>query len=160
MTERTKVEEELAAIRAKDQGNPPPPKKKTTPETKLHTSEDGTGLIIKRKISELKFIKRNRAADPATVEVLAKSIKAVGLMVPIIINDCDEIIDGERRTRAHTAAGRKEIECIVRDKDFETGSIIANFFRKNYSKDEVIERINYMLEHGNMTQKEVGGRWA
>ena len=151
---RSTVEEELAAMREADKSSPGRPKPAAAPKPE---AEDDIGPTIKRKISELKFIKRNRSADPATVKILAKSIKAVGLMVPIIINPKDEIIDGERRTRAHTEAGLKNIECIVRDKDFEIGSIIANYFRKNYSGEEVTQRIKYMLDKGGMNQKEVAG---
>ena len=64
-----------------------------------------------------------------TVE-LAESIKAAGLLQPIIVrpvgNRC-QINVGERRWRAHQLSGLSEIDAIIRNSDNSSGRIILRY---------------------------------
>ena len=56
---------------------------------------------------------------PETLQELAESIKAQGVVQPIVVrpfgNKRYEIIAGERRWRAAQMAGLQEVPCVVRD---------------------------------------------
>ena len=56
--------------------------------------------------------------DPAADKELLESVKARGVVTPIIVRPVDgqfEIVDGERRWRAAKAAGLGAISCIIRE---------------------------------------------
>jgi hypothetical protein len=60
---------------------------------------------------------------------LAESIKATGLLQPIIVKPVDnrfQIIAGERRWRAHQLSGLSEIDAIIRNSD---SSVVESFGR-------------------------------
>src|SRR3954467_5890231 len=59
-----------------------------------------------------------RTFDPAELAELAASLKAPGLLQPISVRrkgDAFELIAGERRLRAATTLGWKDISAVVRD---------------------------------------------
>jgi len=70
-----------------------------------------------------------RDMDPQALEELAQSIKAQGVMQPIVVRPIGsgryEIIAGERRWRASQQAGQETIPAMVRDVPDETAIAIA-----------------------------------
>ena len=75
---------------------------------------------MKIKISDIKINSGRRSTDQQNVEELARSIKAVGLMNPITIDQNHTHIAGLHRMEAAKLLGWTEIEC--------TGTNWANNF--------------------------------
>ena len=101
--------------------------------------------------------------DPQSLEELAQSIRAQGVIQPIMVrplgNDY-EIIAGERRWRAAQQAGLDEIPVIVRDVADEVAialALIENIQRENLNPLEeaaALKRLvdDFQLTHGEAAQ--------
>lgn len=103
--------------------------------------------------------------DKEKLEILSESIKAHGLVQPILVkenlNGTYMIIAGERRWRASKLAGLKEIPCFV--KNFDKNSVmeialIENLQRENLNPIEEAEGFKHLMESCNLTQEEVAER--
>lgn len=152
--------DKVRSARKKDQGKPRttvPARKKSDPEPEPVAKSDGTvsGSQEVRKIKDLKFIERNRKAAKKDVEFYADTIKKAGLLVPIIIDEANNVLDGERRVRACKSLGWDEIPVIVTKKDFDPVSVITNFIRDNYTPEQVIERMEYMQKEYGFSQQKI-----
>jgi len=94
--------------------------------------------------------------DPQSIAELADSIKAQGLIQPILVRPVEngkyEIIAGERRWRASLIAGLADIPALVEDIDDDTAleiSIIENLQREDISPlDEAAMYDRMIREHG------------
>jgi len=92
---------------------------------------------------------------------LADSIKQVGLLQPILVQDRKsyyEIIAGERRWRACKLAGLKEIPVIIRDfteQQIVEISIIENIQREDLNPIEEAMAYKRLLDEFNLKQDEV-----
>ena len=92
---------------------------------------------------------------------LAESIKNVGLLQPILVQDREtyyEIVAGERRWRACKLAGLKEIPVIIRsftDQERLEISIIENIQREDFNPIEEAMAYKRLLEEFNLKQDEV-----
>ena len=65
--------------------------------------------------------------DFGDLDSLAESISTVGLMQPILINENNELIDGQRRIKAYIQLGRLEIPFYqVNLKEIVMGEFHAN----------------------------------
>ena len=92
------------------------------------------------KISDIKIKPGRRDAKPKAVEELARSIQAVGLLNPIIVNGDNTLIAGLHRLEATKELGWTEIECTVSSMDglqAELAEIDENFVRTNLSHREL-----------------------
>lgn len=76
--------------------------------------------------------------DPASIETLAASIKAQGIIQPLIVRnlaaDCYEIIAGERRWHAAKIAGLLEVPVVIHEVADETAlafALIENIQRED-----------------------------
>ena len=96
--------------------------------------------------------------DKAGLLELAESIKATGLLQPIIVRPVDnrfQIIAGERRWRAHQLSGLSEIDAIIRNSDNSVvESLIENIQREDLSAFEEAAAFKKLLDTG-ITQKEL-----
>ena len=98
--------------------------------------------------------------EDALIE-LADSIKQVGLLQPILVQDRDgyyEIIAGERRWRACKIAGLKEIPVIIRkftEQEIVEISIIENIQREDLNPIEEAMAYKRLLDEFNLKQDEV-----
>src|SRR5438552_983673 len=88
-------------------------------------------------IDQLKPNPWNRAIfDPAALKELAGSIKAVGVLEPLVVRPMDggyEIASGNRRWLAAREAGVKELPCVVKelaDGDIQDMNLVANIARE------------------------------
>lgn len=84
------------------------------------------------------IIKNSTQKDFGDIESHAESISSVGLLQPIVINESNELIDGQRRIKAHIQLGRIEIPYHqVNLKEIILGGFHANFsgndLRSGYS---------------------------
>lgn len=103
-----------------------------------------------------------RDTNPEGLEDLASSIRAQGVIQPIIVRQLMsgryEIIAGERRWRASQIAGLREIPAIVRDIPDEAAvaiALIENIQRENLNSIEEAMALQRLLEEFSMTHSEV-----
>ena len=103
---------------------------------------------------------RKQFDEDALLE-LADSIKQVGLLQPILVQDRDsyyEIIAGERRWRACMLAGLKEVPVIIRkftEQEIVEISIIENIQREDLNPIEEAMAYKRLLDEFNLKQDEV-----
>ena len=103
-----------------------------------------------------------RDIEPQALEELANSIKAQGVMQPIVVRPIDsdryEIIAGERRWRATQMAELFEIPAIVKDVPDEAAiamALIENIQRENLNPIEEAISLQRLQEEFELTQQEV-----
>ncbi|NIO38991.1 MAG: ParB/RepB/Spo0J family partition protein [Burkholderiales bacterium] len=100
--------------------------------------------------------------DEAAIAELAESIKAQGVLQPILvrsIGDQYEIIAGERRWRAARVAGLTEVPVVVRDVDDNAAlaiALIENIQRENLNPLEEAIGIQRLIDEFSMTHELVG----
>ena len=99
--------------------------------------------------------------DPGSLEELAASIKAQGIMQPIMVRpvgaDTYEIIAGERRWRASQIAGLVQVPCLVREIADEAAlamSLIENIQREDLNPLEEAGGIQRLIDEFGMTHQQ------
>lgn len=99
--------------------------------------------------------------DEASLHELADSIKAQGVVQPIVVRPVGggqyEIIAGERRWRASQIAGLQEIPAIVRDVPDRTAiavALIENIQRENLNPLEESLALARLIEEFELTHQE------
>ncbi len=99
--------------------------------------------------------------DPGSLEELAASIKAQGIMQPILVRpvegDAFEIIAGERRWRAAEIAGLDSVPCLVREIPDDAAlamSLIENIQRENLNPLEEAGGIQRLIDEFGMTHQQ------
>jgi ParB family chromosome partitioning protein len=104
--------------------------------------------------------------DQAALEELAASIKAQGLIQPVLVRPLREpgryeIVAGERRWRACRLAGLASIDCIVRHMDdYESMAIalIENLQREDLNPMEEARALGQIKDHFEITQDELADK--
>ncbi len=103
-----------------------------------------------------------RDMDPDALQELADSIKAQGVMQPIVVRsvsaDHFEIIAGERRWRATQLAGLDTIPALVREVPDEAAvamALIENIQRENLNPIEEAMALRRLQDEFELTQQEV-----
>jgi len=98
--------------------------------------------------------------DQASLEQLADSIRAQGIMQPILVREVAagrfEIIAGERRWRAAQLAGLSEVPVLVREIPDEAAlamSLIENIQRENLNPLEEAAGIKRLIDEFSMTHQ-------
>ncbi|MBI3140416.1 MAG: ParB/RepB/Spo0J family partition protein [Rhodocyclales bacterium] len=99
--------------------------------------------------------------DQESLNELAASIKAQGVMQPILVRPVDgaryEIIAGERRWRASQLAGLAEVPVLVREIPDEAAlamSLIENIQRENLNPLEEATGIQRLIDEFGMTHQQ------
>ena len=115
----------------------------------------------------LEFLQRGKYQpridfDEAALQELADSIKAQGVMQPIVVRsigvDRYEIVAGERRWRASQLAASSTIPAIVRDINDETAiamALIENIQRENLNPLEEARALKRLQTEFDLSQQEV-----
>ena len=103
-----------------------------------------------------------RDMDPQALEELANSIKAQGVMQPIVVRpiggDRYEIIAGERRWRATQQAGLDSIPAVIRDVPDEAAiamALIENIQREDLNPIEEAIALQRLQQEFELTQQQV-----
>lgn len=98
--------------------------------------------------------------DQESLASLAESIKAQGIMQPILVravaDDRYEIIAGERRWRASQLAGLTEVPVLIRDIPDEAAlamALIENIQRENLNPLEEAQGIKRLIDEFSMTHQ-------
>ncbi|MBY4676568.1 ParB/RepB/Spo0J family partition protein [Marinobacterium arenosum] len=130
-------------------------------EVAIDQAGDGYRLLPVHLIQRGKYQPR-RDLEPQALEELAASIRAQGVMQPIVVRPIGgeryEIIAGERRWRASQMAELEEIPAIVRDVPDEAAiamALIENIQRENLNPIEEAVALARLQEEFELTQQEV-----
>jgi len=105
------------------------------------------------------------AFDPETLEELAVSIKALGIIQPITLREIQpdkyRIISGERRYRASLLAGLTAIPAYIKKADDENMmemALIENIQREDLNAIEIALAFQTLIEKHNLTQEKLSER--
>ncbi|MFH0900207.1 MAG: ParB/RepB/Spo0J family partition protein [Pseudomonadota bacterium] len=109
-----------------------------------------------------------RAFDEAELEQLAQSIRAEGIIQPLIVRQRPNpdgggyyIIAGERRWRAAQRAGLHDVPVVIReasaDKAFEL-ALIENLQRADLNPLEIAEAYQHLSSERGLTQEQIAER--
>lgn len=100
--------------------------------------------------------------DQAALEELAQSIRAQGIMQPIVLRSIGEnryeIIAGERRWRAAALAGQSHIQSIIREVPDEAAiamALIENIQREDLNPIEEAIALQRLQQEYELTQQQV-----
>ncbi|MEH6648823.1 MAG: ParB/RepB/Spo0J family partition protein [Motiliproteus sp.] len=124
-------------------------------------SSDGLQVISLDKIQRGIYQPR-RDMDQRALEELANSIRAQGVIQPIVVRPVDmgryEIIAGERRWRAAQLAGLTEIPTTIRDVPDEAAiamALIENIQREDLNPIEEAIALQRLMDEFGLTQQKV-----
>lgn len=102
--------------------------------------------------------------DEAALEDLAKSIRAIGVLQPILVRPSSggfELIAGERRWRAATSAGLTEIPAVVKvtdDMSSTEQALVENLHRQDLTALEEAAAYRQLLDDFSLTHDQVATR--
>ena len=98
---------------------------------------------------------------PETLQELADSIQAQGVVQPIVVRPIDdtryEIIAGERRWRASQMAGLQEVPCIVKDVPDQAAmamALIENIQREDLNPMEEARALQRLIKEFELTHQQ------
>lgn len=109
-----------------------------------------------------------QAMAPERIAELAESIRAQGVVQPVLVRPVDgegdsaaryEIVAGERRWRAAQQAGLESVPAVVRplsDAEAALAALVENVQREDLSAMELARALRAILEISGGTHKEVG----
>jgi len=127
------------------------------------TPSDGEGELRTLQIQAIqpgKYQPRH-AMDPERLDDLAASIKAQGVIQPVVVREVSkdrfELIAGERRWRAAQKAGLSEIPALVKvvaDQAVVAMALIENIQRENLSPLEEAQALSRLIDEFHLTQQE------
>lgn len=102
-----------------------------------------------------------RHFDEGSLEELAASIKAQGLIQPIVVRDAGrgryELVAGERRWRAAKLAGLAEIPAVVRDIPAQSAlavALIENIQRQELTALEEAQALRRLIDEFKLNQQQ------
>ena len=139
-------------------------KRETASEEAGKDEAKETETILKITMVEPNRKQPRKNFDEDSLQELCDSIKQVGLIQPILVQDRKshyEIIAGERRWRAAKMAGLKEIPVIIRDysdQEIMEISLIENIQREDLNPIEEAQAYKRLLTEFNLKQDEVAER--
>ena len=115
---------------------------------------------------EVNPLQPRRHFDAAALDVLAGSIRQIGVLQPIVVRETGivgrfEIIAGERRWRAARSAGLDTIPVVVRAADDEsslTHALIENIHRADLNPLEEAAAYRQLIDDFGVTHDELGRR--
>ena len=103
--------------------------------------------------------------DEEALASLAASIREVGLLQPVIVNEDDEgiytLVAGERRLRAARMVGLSEIPVIIREGEDDkllTEALIENLQREDLTPLEEAAAYQQLLDDFSLAHDEIGRR--
>ncbi|MBN4664850.1 ParB/RepB/Spo0J family partition protein [Pandoraea nosoerga] len=123
-------------------------------------ADGAPAMMALERLQAGKYQPRTRM-DEGALQELAASIRAQGLMQPILVRRVDgekyEIIAGERRFRAARIAGLAEVPVLVRDVPDEAAAamaLIENIQREDLNPLEEAQGIQRLLGEFNYTHEQ------
>jgi ParB family transcriptional regulator, chromosome partitioning protein len=106
-----------------------------------------------------------RSFDDEAIGELADSIRALGILQPLLVRDLGnatfELVAGERRLRAARLAGLESVPVMTVETD-DRGSLeralVENLHREDLNPIEEAEGYRQLIEEAHLTQEELGQR--
>ena len=138
--------------------------KESNSTTAENAEKKGQETLVKITLVEPNRKQPRKNFDEDTLQELAESIKQVGVIQPILVQNREdhyEIIAGERRWRAAKIAGLKEIPVIIRDfsdQEIVEISLIENIQREDLNPIEEAQAYKRLLMEFHLKQDEVAER--
>ena len=130
------------------------------PATQSSDADGELRTLVIQSIQPGRYQPRH-AMDPERLDELAASIRAQGVIQPIVVReiakDRYELIAGERRWRAAQKAGLTEIPALVKavpDQAVVAMALIENIQRENLSPLEEAQALSRLIEEFHLTQQE------
>ena len=156
-----------ALIPNAEPSKPSTPTLSTTPQQPVDNSLDGLAQLRSVSITSISTNPRQprQVFAPEALAELVDSIKIVGLLQPPVVREVGpdkyELIMGERRWRAATAAGLKEIPVIVKetsDDDLLRDALLENLHRAELNALEEAAAYEQLLKDFGCTQEELASK--
>ncbi len=128
--------------------------------------------LVPEPVEGMKMVPLNKIAlnpyqpresfTPDELADLTESIRQHGVLQPVVVRpkkaNSWELVAGERRFRAATAAGLKEIPAVVRELDDQSAlaiALIENIQRENLNPIEAAKAYKRLQDEFNLSQTEV-----
>ena len=131
-------------------------------DTIVHPPQDGELRHLPVEYMERGRYQPRRDMSPDALEELAESIRAQGVMQPIVVRPLGEkrfeIIAGERRWRAAQMAGLETIPAVIREVPDEAAiamALIENIQRENLNPMEEAVALGRLKEEFGLTHQQV-----
>ncbi len=104
--------------------------------------------------------------EPAALEALAASIRATGVLQPVVVAPADDagrhqLIAGERRWRAATLAGLARVPAVIREVDARERlelALVENVVREDLSPIDVAQACACLIEDFGQSHGELADR--
>lgn len=116
--------------------------------------------LIKLELNKIIINPNRYRKDMGNIEELAKSIEINGLLTPIVVDEQNRLIAGERRCKAHQFLGLEYIDAIIKDStDIQKRiwEIIENTDRKAFTWQE---QVLATKELHQMLSAQGGFKWS
>ncbi|GAB4164859.1 MAG: ParB/RepB/Spo0J family partition protein [Geothermobacteraceae bacterium] len=134
--------------------------------TQAATDASGSSKYFLCPIEELKPHGKQprKTFDDAKMAELVASIREKGVIQPLVVRkleDCYQIIAGERRWRAAQKAGLKEVPVVIQDVSEDWAlemALIENIQREDLNPIEEAEAYRHLMESFDLSQEEVAKR--
>lgn len=132
------------------------PKPKSAPLAEVQTP----GQLVSLALAEIEIVKGfnpRRTFDEASLAELADSIRAAGIIEPLIVRrdgQAYKLVAGERRLRAAKLAGLKDAPCLVRELGPDEAlrlAVLENLQRQDVSALEEAEGFARLIKGGEFT---------
>jgi ParB family chromosome partitioning protein len=130
-------------------------------ETETSTGNDGELRTLTIHAIQPGRYQPRHAMDPERLDDLAASIKAQGVIQPVVVReiakDRYELIAGERRWRAAQKAGLEEIPALVKsvpDQAVVAMALIENIQRENLSPLEEAQALSRLIGEFELTHQQ------
>ena len=127
-------------------------------------SEDGELLEVPVEAISPNRRQPRKEFAPETLEGLARSIREVGILQPLVVrhrNGGYELVAGERRLRAARLAGLSTVPVVVHagdDTESLRGALIENIHREDLAPLELAAGFAELLDEVGASQEEVANR--
>jgi ParB family chromosome partitioning protein len=140
-----------------------PPPRPAVASPAASTEESGVRNLAPASIRPNPYQPRV-AFDEAALQELADSIRAHGILQPIVVRRAlggYEVLAGERRLRAAKAVGLDTIPALVReatDEEMQTLALVENVQREDLNAMEKSRALRAMMSNFGLTQDQVAAR--
>jgi ParB family transcriptional regulator, chromosome partitioning protein len=140
----------------------PPPERVLVAEAKRVDVEEVAMVELDRLV--VSPYQPRKTIDEAELQELAESVRASGILQPILarrVGDRFEIVAGERRWRAARIAGLAKVPVLVRaisDQDSAVFGLVENLQREDLNAIEKAEGFRLLMTKLGATQDEVAKR--
>ena len=170
-TQRPALGKGLASLLANAEKMPAPPPMAAPPAATVESATEDKGArmpgitMIDINSIEANVFQPRRDFDESALSELAESIRAKGVIQPLIVRRGTDsrflLIAGERRLRASKLAGLRQVPVVVRqssDKESLELALIENIQRENLNCVEIALSYFQLIEDFQLTQDEVSRR--